>query len=571
MFRRHPLKKKSLMTGCRNSTLLLILCLLCAFPAQGKPLPAATGEDAGVYTVPSVRIAPLEKLKTDAYGLRVPEDGAPLDGSMWENSSLADVRQKITETQTAFFPPAAEELRRMLLLTAAEPPRGTAEGEFLTLRLSDLFRRGDFESLRELTRKIPDARLTDEQAELFADASLLLSDNASACRQTVFGRESLYFQKLAVLCAALDKDENKTQLGLDLLAEQGNADPFLHDAAEALLSNRPLTEKPAELTPSSFFLMRLFGTAPSDEQLRTDEIWRLAAFAESSNVPWVARIESAEKLVRHGLLAPRRLEVLYEQAVLPEAPPAEGPLYRALMYRNATAAFTGDARGENIRKALASARQDGNFIAAARAFRELLASLEPDSDTATVSADIVQALALNGQTENLQRWMEAAREKSPESRTQAEAWHVEDLSRPDSVRPHIPEIEKMMAFEEKGFPDAENEKQSASAEKLVRKTDRIMLLLETLGLFAPDETWVYTSFAENGPETTFLKSLHEKGKDGKKVLVSAGEQILDILKELQKGYVGILNAARRLSDMGLGDQGRLLALEALSPDILAPE
>ena len=197
--------------------------------------------------------------------------------------------------------------------------------------------------------------------------------------------------------------------------------------------------------------------------------------------------------------------------------------------------------------------------------------MEPDSDTASVSTDIVQALALNGQTENLQRWMEAAREKSPESRTQAEAWHVEDLSRPDSVRPHIPEIEKMMAFEEKGFPDAENEKQSASAEKLVRKTDRIMLLLETLGLFAPDETWVYTSFAENGPETTFLKSLHEKGKDGKKVLVSAGEQILDILKELQKGYVGILNAARRLSDMGLGDQGRLLALEALSPDILAPE
>ncbi len=571
MSRRHPLKKKSLMTGCRNSALLLMLCLLCAFPARSEPLLSEAAETAGVYAVPSVRIAPLEKLKTDAYGLRVPEEGDPLNGNLWENSTFADVRRKITDTQAAFFPPAAEELRRKLLLTAAEPPRGTAEGEFLTLRLSDLFRRGDFESLRELTRKIPDARLTDEQAELFADASLLLSDNASACRQTVFGREGLYFQKLAVLCAALDKDENKTQLGLDLLDEQGNADPFLRDAADALLSNRPLTEKPAELTPVSFFLMRLFGAAPSEDQLRTDEIWRLAAFAESSSIPWASRIESAEKLTRSGLLAPRHLSALYEQAELPEKEPAEGPLYRALMYRNAAAAFTDTARGDYVRKALASARKDGSFIAAARAFRGILASLEPDGDTALFSPDIVKAFALNGQTENLRRWMENAREKSSESRTQAEAWHVEDLSLPDSVRAHIPEIEKMMAFEEKSDPAPENEQQSASAEKLVRKTDRIMLLLETLGLFAPDETWVYTSFAENGPEAAFLKSLHETEKDGKKAIVSTGEQILDILKELQKGYAGILNAARRLSDMGLGEQGRLLALEALTPDILAPE
>lgn len=556
------------MTGCRNSAWLLALCLLCAFPARGGPL---SSETARIYAVPNVRIAPLEKLKTDAYGLRVPENGAPLDGSLWENSSLAVIRQKIMDTQASFFPPAAEELRRTLLLTAAEPPRGTAEGEFLTLRLSELFRRGDFDSLRELSRKIPDARLTDEQAELFADASLLLSDNASACRQTVFGREGLYFQKLAVLCAALDKDENRTQLGLDLLAEQGNADPFLRDAAEALLSNRPLTEKPAELTPSSFFLMRLFGVAPSEEQLRTDEIWPRTAFAESSNVPWTARIESAEKLACHGLFDPRRLAALYEQAAPDGDPPAEGPLYRALMYRNAAAAFTDAARNDYIRKALASARKDGCFIASARAFREILAAAEPDGGSAAVSPDIVKAFALNGQTENLRQWMEAARAASLQSRTQAEAWHAEDLSRPDSVRPHIPEIEKMMAFEEKSDPAPQNENQSASAEKLVRKTDRIMLLLETLGLFAPDETWVYTSFAENGPEAAFLKSLHEKEKSHKKELVSAGEQILDILKDLRKGYTGVLNAARRLNEMGLGSRGRLLALEALTPDILAPE
>lgn len=551
------------MTGFKNSLLPFLGFLSLISPAGAEQVLVDTLKSAYsaefLYSVPEVQMKPMETLKIDSYGLYLPTEDDPLEPDIWENSKQSDIEEKILKTEKGFFPPTAEKLRHSLITMTAEPPESETDGRFLSARLSDLFQRGDFKSVRQLIQRIPQRKLTEQIVSLQVNVSLLLSDTPTACRQLSFGYDGVSFQKLGILCAAIEKNENKASLGLELLKEQGVEDPFFTDAVNSLLSNKPLSQEPSELTPFNFFIVRLFGKSIPEKWTETKEIWAWKAFAQSDSTPYKERIVYAEKLAQNGLIAPQEMLDLYLLQKLPDTHSDEGPLLRAYAVQKANGAFMNKTKVEHLSNAFASAQKDKVFTATALSVKNILSSISFEEKMQSNASLLIKAFALNGQNEKVAEWIVKALKNVPISETSANGWYMLDFVDQSDESFHIPEIEKMMAY---------HEEHKTQEYDLVLEIDRLMLLFEVLGFSHPDETWIYSSFDSKSAESLFVEMLHF---DGKKQNVSEGEQILDALADIQTGYAGLLRGIRTLQKIGLSTHARQIALEAITPDILSLE
>lgn len=539
------------MTGFKNSFLFALFFLLaasCTVQAQDD-----------VYLIPPVHLLPLKKMQTNSYGLEIPEKTAALNDSAWKNAAFAVVAEKFGKLPQ-FLPAAAEKLRHRLLILTAEPPAGTADQAFITLRLKLLFERGDFESVTQLMQKIPENQRTDEQNEIYAEA-LLLTDFMQACRLADKGGESIFQQNLALICAAAVKNEDKAYLLTELIKEQEQDGTYMTRAAEALLNARRLEEIPQETTPLTIAVMRLFGLDISDKAAETDKIWLMKTFAEDETIPVSVRLPQAEELVQTGLMPPVRLRTYYQQIPFPDKKSqddAAADKQRALMMQKAAAlsssAEDNQAKQDYFKKGFISAQRAGVGYAYAAAARDILETMAPDLETLDTSAPLIEAFVLAGLDAKALEWKQKADILFPVSAATAGGWYFAALAEQEKQnRLFIPSLESMMAYEERRpVPDP----------SFVRKIDYLMLMFDSMGMILPDETWVYSSFEENSPEAAF--AVREKGRKNPR---SPGEQVLDALKALPDGYTGLLKAGEILTSLGLEKEAAALAAQSV-PDVL---
>lgn len=522
--------------------------------------PATAQAQEDVYLIPPVQLLPLKKMQTNSYGLEIPQKTDILNDSLWKNAAFPVIAEKFKKLP-AFLPAAAEELRRRLLVLTAEPPAGTADQEFITLRLSLLFERGDFESVVQLAQKIPENQRTDEQNEIYANA-LLLTDFRQACQTSGKGGESTYQQNLALICAAADKDEDKVYLLTDLIKEQEEAGTYISRAAEALLNDRRPEEIPEETTPLTIAVMRLSGQDISEKAVATDKVWLMKTFAEDETFPVSVRLPQAEELVQAGLMPPVRLRTYYQQVVFPDKKAREEAVAdkkRALMIQKA-AALSSSAednlvKQEYFKTGFSSAKKAGLGYAYAAAARDVLETMTPDMDTLGTSAPLIEAFVLAGLDGKALEWKQKADILFPVSAATAGGWPFAALAVQEKQdRLFIPSLESMMAYEEnRPVPDP----------SFVRKIDYLMLMFDSMGMILPDETWVYTSFEENSPEATFAA----REKNGRKNPRAPGEQVLDALAALPDGYRGLLKAEEILASLGLEKEAAAIAAQSV-PDVL---
>lgn len=545
------------MNGFKNSCFLLAELFFI-------PNDAAAREK--IYLVPPVQLLPLKKMETNAYGLIIGAKNDVLNENLWQNATYPAIADKFSKTRGK-LPPAAENLRLKLLLTAGAPPLGTTGQSFITLKLRQLFDLGYFDEVYKLIQKIPEQTRSGEQNKIYADV-LLLQDMQTACFLTDKESEEPFWQRLSAVCAAFNQEEDKAFLSLDLLKEQNGEDAFITNAVDHFTEGKPLTAVPEKVTPFTAAVWRKAGRSLAEIKDKTEDVWFKKLFAQDESIPAEQRLAAAEQLVQRGLLAPTKLRTYYQQVMFDDAPDEKnmaGEKLRALMLQKAAAlsSMTEDniQKQTFLKQGLQSAGQDGLSYAFASAAKDVLETLKPDIDTLSESGTLIEAFALAGLNEQAGEWRQKAEIIFPVSQTAAEGWYFAELTEPDKDRHlFIPALEAMMAYAEK--------KQEAN-EAFIRKIDRLMLMFKTLGMIQADETWHYTSFAE-GSEESFIAARQTNPAAVQITGKPAGDTVLEALNALDGSYTGLLRALSLLTAAGLEREAAETALQS-ADIVLAPE
>lgn len=544
------------MTSCKNSLTAALLCCFTAFSVQAQDIAV---EEEDVFDIPVVRISGLNQIKPDAVGVLLSSNGGPLNNDVWKNSRFSNVMRRFRKTRR--LPPyaAAEELRRSLLLLAAEPPDNTPEGAFVKGRLKELYRRGYFENVSNILAQLPPGSTDLTTADIEIDTNFLTNNPDAACRfVSKVPDDGIERQRQNAVCAALEKNENKTMLSLAMLEEQRASDAFLSEAADALMSGRSSPEaRPAEATPLNLFLMKRFQIMPPAPFWKSNADNVRVALSELASAPIEKRIETAENLVQRGILPPENLSRLYKtpdfKGGLPEnAPPA---VERAYLFQQALKPRNDEERAKRLTAFLDAARKAGVFNGGAFAAADILKGFDGfyDISPITANAEIIKTLVLDGERFKSENIMADYYQRLMPTQTEAESWYVVKIAYPGRGF-LLPRFERMMAYKEK-HPEENDD--------MVKEVDRLMLIFETLGKLHPSETWMYTSFSDASREKKFLDELHAN-KTPKNVPPSVGEQALEALEHLDGSFVGLLETLRRLEYAGFDEEARRIAAQSVT-------
>ena len=543
------------MISFKSNCFLIVLSLLIAGKAFGQEM---------IYLVPPVQLLPLKKMQTNAYGLIVAKKDDILNENLWKNAAYPVTADKFAKAPQNLVA-EAENLRLKLLTLAAEPPQGTTGQSFITLKLHQLFDRAAFDDVYRLMQKIPEKIRSDEQNKIYAD-TLLIQDMQAACFLTNVGSDDVFWQQLSAVCAAFNKEEDKTFLAMNVLKEQYEDDLFTVNAVEFFLEGKPLTQTPKRITPLSAAVWKKAGKGLIELNDETQSVWFKKMFVSDETIPVEKRLNTAENLVEKGLLPSSKLRTYYQQIPFAENVDEDElspATYRAFMLQKAAAlsSLSEDNVQKQIflKKALESAKKDRFSYAFANASKDVLETLKPDLDTLAEADTLIEAFALSGLNEKAQEWFKKSEILFPNSETTAKGWiYAELIEKNPEQHIFIPHLEKAMAFAEK------NQK---ADDLFINKIDRLMLMFKTLEMIQSDETWHYTSFAE-GSESAFIAARQKNPAiDANK---PAGESVLEALNYLDGSYIGLIKALSILTTMGLKDEAAQIALQSLDI-VLNPE
>ena len=515
-----------------------------------------------VYLIPPVHLLPLKKMETNAYGLDVPGESDVLNQDVWKNASYSVTAAKFEQIPDR-LPAEAERLRLALAKLAAEPPQGTADQAFITLKLQLLFNRAQFDDAYKLLQKVPEKVRSDSQKKIYADI-LLTRNLQTACFLKETDGDDPFWQELAAVCAASAKEENKAFLALDLLKEQEQASPFLTNAVELFLYGKPLTTQPEEITPLTVAVWRACGRSLSDLKHPDKSVWFQALFARDETIPVEKRLKTAEILVQNGILPSSNLRTYYQQVSFERYKNKTLPpeITRAQYIQQAaglSSRSTDNLKKQSfLKKGLQSAKSSRVSYAFSSAAKDILETIKPDPETLGESAEMIEAFVLSGLNDQALDWSQKAEILFPVSETTADGWYFAELAETDKNRHFfIPTLENVMAYAEK---------KKAADNAFIAKTDRLMLAFQMLDMIQPDETWRYTSFAEGSQE----EEASERKKQLKPHEKPVGDTVLEALRELNGTYAGLLNALSLLSGAGMDREAALLTAQSadliLHPD-----
>ena len=508
-----------------------------------------------VYLIPPVHLLPLKKMATDAYGLDLPASTEILNQDVWKNASYSVTAAKFKRVPDN-LPAEGERLRLALLKLAAEPPQGTENQSFITLKLRSLFDRAQFDDAYALMQKIPENIRTDTQKKIYADI-LLTKNLQTAC----FLKETdttPFWQKLSAVCAALDKEENKAFFALDLLKEQNQEEPFFVNAVDFFLYGKPLTAPPEEITPLSVAVWRACGRSPDELKPPENALWFNALIVRDETVPVEKRLKIAESLVQTGILPASKLRTLYQLASIEkhkDQTPLPPELLRAQYVQQAAALssqITDNLKKQAyIKKALLSAKASKVAFAFSAAIKDILETVTPDPDTLKESAEMIEAFVLAGLNEQAIEWYKKAALLFPVSETTAYGWYFAELAQTDKDGHFfISALENMMSY-------AENNKKAGDA--FVFQIDRLMLAFQRLDMIHPDDVWHYTTF-DGDPVLERLADREKKFLPAEKPV---GDIVLEALSELNGTYAGLIKAVSLLSETDLNREAALLTAQSM--------
>ena len=534
-------------------------------PAETAPeppaeLPAQRGES--VPRLPAIRVDPLQAPDPSGVGLIDAAKGgfAP---DLWRGSRAATVLALLPLLPAASPSPTMQGLERRLLLSTATPPAG-ANG-LLGLRLERLAAMGRLADAVELA-KLAGSRFEDPALSLARiDAALLGGDNDAACGEAKAEqdrRASPALTKVVAFCAVVQGDKRAAAVTGGLLREQGVQDDAFYQLLDQLTGER----KPAKLAslkhamPLHLAMLKQANQAIPEDTAREASPAVLRAIAAAPNVSPELKLEAAERAEAVGVLTPVELTEAYKeakftpeeraQALKPDAKRSSART-QALLFQAADLEMDAGKREEIARRALAQARADGRFAAAARAWSGVLSSLRPAPAGA---GDIARALIAAGEINAARGWMEVDRA------TQAELWPLTVIA--DG---------RAQAWTAQRFAEwsKANEARAGTPDVKAQRAQLLLAMLEAVGYQVAESDWDAALIgpprtAAEVPQVALWHTLRQAGLDRK-----PGESVLTALVALgdagpARAHPAVMAAAVDALRLARFDaNARALALEAL--------
>ena len=179
-----------------------------------------------------VQVGTLSVLEETDIGLR-----SAITSDLWLTSRMSEVSRHFSRMPTQLALPSAYSLAQDLLLNRASPPPGVSEGvNFFAMRLNNLLRFGDTESVLELVA-LTGADNRDADVIISATEARLAQNNTSAAcdglksfnRLNLNAEQGHYALKLRGYCQLVDNNLPAATLTLDLAYETGVKDTLFSD------------------------------------------------------------------------------------------------------------------------------------------------------------------------------------------------------------------------------------------------------------------------------------------------------------------------------------------------------
>ena len=179
-----------------------------------------------------VQVGTLSVLEETDIGLL-----SAITSDLWLTSRMSEVSRHFSRMPTQLALPSAYTLAQDLLLNRASPPPGVSEGvNFFAMRLNNLLRFGDADSVLELVA-LTGADNRDADVIISAtEARLAQNKTSAACdglksfnRLTLNEEQGRYALKLRGYCQLIDNNLPAASLTLDLAYETGVKDTLFSD------------------------------------------------------------------------------------------------------------------------------------------------------------------------------------------------------------------------------------------------------------------------------------------------------------------------------------------------------
>ena len=263
----------------------------------------------------AVTVTPLDAPKVDAVGL-LPRSITGLPGSLWQGSDVEQLRRLIARLPTEQLP-AAQALRRRLLLAEAAAPAAAAEGVLFEARIDALLAHGLVEEAAAMLGRAGalEGKATDPRLFRRAfDTALLVGQEERACARLKDTPGLTPSLTVRIFCLARNGDWSAAAVTLDTAAAlnqvpAGEAallarflDPELYEGTPDLAPVQPIS-------PLQFRIFEAIGTPIPTQTLPL-------AFAHAdlrANAGWKPRIAAAERLAKQGALSPNALLGIYSE------------------------------------------------------------------------------------------------------------------------------------------------------------------------------------------------------------------------------------------------------------------
>ncbi len=258
---------------------------------------------------PRVSTTPLDGRSPDPIGLLAPSVTA-LPSTLWAGSD-EDVLITLLRAESIDGSPAMRELLQTLLLAEADAPLGASpDGRLFYARIDKLLDLGAIEPAQALLEQ---AQIdTPNLFRRWFDVALLLGTEDQACQVMQRRIDVAPTYAARIFCLARSGDWTAAALSLkthialqDLSAnEEALLSRFLDPE---LFEGEPPLGPPERISPLRFRMYEAIG-----ERLSTSSLPRAFAHADLRNtVGWKSQLEAAERLTRHGAIAPNVLFALY--------------------------------------------------------------------------------------------------------------------------------------------------------------------------------------------------------------------------------------------------------------------
>ncbi|MCY4590471.1 MAG: hypothetical protein OXE86_07895 [Alphaproteobacteria bacterium] len=540
-------------------------------PAAGDSDPGQTG----------IQVDPLLAIPVDDIGTLTPETGG-FAADLWSGLSRPDLLALLDLVPGPSGFHVLNELRRRLLLTAAQAPAGEAgdEGPVLRARADALFRSGDLDALSALLDRLPPDHDRKDLHQLAVTTRLLVRDPSGTARRRACSdaghwlARSLdpFWQKAKIACETAAGNWSSVDYATRILIELGHEeDRFLLLADAALQQlDEPVDLAAGDLDGIDGAMLVLGRLVLADPDTGHLPAWILAGYQLSRPpLPETWRLAVARRAEHAGLMPTEDLVEAYlappasDRPSREEEPGTEAQgqggggdeerrsieLVLAMLSHESPV-----ARAQATSQVLERARARGTVAAVGR-LHTLQLPIRPDPALGWFAADAALLQVASGDARGARPWLALAERESTASAVGEARWH--------RIWPaiRIATGDEVLAW---STPRLEAWMERADTPEGRLRAARLLVLLEVFGDQVPSTAWrdLAQVTAETGAGPAVPRALAAALEAGR-----FGEALALVLVLAGSGEPGtrstgdLVAAVAALRALGLEDEARRLAFD----------